>query len=34
VISVLSFIEGNKNYYFKRTNGKWMLVAKEENNNI
>lgn len=33
VISVLSFIEGNKNYYFKRIKGKWMLVAKEENNN-
>lgn len=34
VISVLSFIEGNKNYYFKRNSGKWFLVAKEENNNI
>ena len=34
VISVLSFIEGNKNYYFKRIKGKWMLIAKEENNNI
>jgi hypothetical protein len=34
VISVLSFIEGNKNFYFKRIHGQWFLVAKEENNNI
>lgn len=34
VISVLSFIEGNKNFYFKRIKGQWFLVAKEENNNI